>query len=305
MTPQTEYLLRQIGDGLDHGVFPEVHDGGLVWPARAAVNSQPPGQEYQNEKSKPAPAAQSWQTGASGTAAPGTPGTAAPGTPGDTGSSGSAPSIACHNRGISGLVQAVTSAYLGTEVVETRDAVWLRAPASLLPNLGYRGIFVLAIVPAWGVVRGWGFWEYGILGMRPIGPRHTNYGDASICAFDHRDGTWLYGNSLVSLLDLYAVWAVRHLYLHHIGRWPGPQGAFSPFERLREYRDDEWCGCDNPVGRYAACCKGRDRQLLTRAGHEYLAQALLPRSVPLGVAAFAEGMAPSPLTYDVRGPLFR
>lgn len=300
MNPQTAELLHQIGEDLDHGMFPSVSDGGIVWPARADVVFQPPGQEIQNGQTPSA--SQSWQTGTSGASR--TPLPAAPGTAGAAGPAGATPSISCRVHGLAEWVRALAAAYPGAEAAETSEALWLRVSSSLLPQLGYRSIFVLVIIPALTIARGWGFWDYGIWGLQCIGPRHTNYGDASICAFDDRDGTWTYGDSLLTLLDLYAVWAVRHLYLQQFGRWPGPQASFSPFERLREYWDDEWCGCDNPKGRYADCCKERDRQLATQARSECIVQALFPRSVPVGVVAFAAGMVPPPITYDGLFPLF-
>lgn len=293
MNHQTEILLQTIGEDLDQRVFPTVHDSGLVWPARTVVISQPPGQEIENERQTNALG--SWQAGAS----------TASGTSCNAGPARASPSLPRRAFERAGAVRELEAAYPGTEVTETREAVWLRIPATLLPNLGYRAIFVVVIIPELRIARGWAFWDYGIWGLQRIGPRHTNYGDASICAFDDRDGTWSYGDSLVAFLDLFTVWAVRHLYLREFGRWPGPQASFSPFERLRECHDDESCGCDHPKGRYAICCKDGDYLLAARAKNKNLTQILLPRSIPTEVSSFAARMASPPsITYDGLFPLF-
>lgn len=303
MEPQTTKLLRQIGEDLDLGRFPSVTDGGLVWPARADAVSQPLGLEIQNGQTTSA--SQSRQTGTSGAPESSrTPQPAAIGTASTAGSAGAPPSIACLAHGVTEWVRALAAAYPGTEAAKTGEALWLRVPASLLPRLGYRAIFVIVLLPGRGIERGWAFWDHGIWGLHGIGPRHTNYGDASICAYDPRDGTWNYGDPLVALLDLFAVWAVRQLFFSQFGRWPGPQASFSPFERLREYRDDELCGCTIPKGQYADCCKRDDLQLVARARNEMISQALMPRAIPTAVRSFANDMIPPHTTYDGVFPTF-
>lgn len=182
------------------------------------------------------------------------------------------------------------------------DAVWLRVPALLLPHLGHSAVFVVVLIPALQLARGWAFWDYGCMGLQPIGPRHTNYGDASICAFDERDGTWSYGDSLVSLLDLYSVWAVRQLFVREFGKWPGPQGSFSPFERLREYGDNERCGCDTPAGAYVDCCKSSDLRLMASGKGRHIVEALLPRCVPSAIKAYAQGSSLPTIIYNGTTP---
>lgn len=78
---------------------------------------------------------------------------------------------------------------------------------------------------------------------------------------ERRDGTWAFGDSLVTLLDLYSVWALRHLHHEVFGRWPGPQAVTQPYERMLELADDEHCGCLSSEGhRYIDCCKTKDLQ---------------------------------------------
>lgn len=300
MHSQTTRLLHQIGEDLDLGMFPSVTDGGLVWPARADAVFQPLGLEIENGQT--APASQSRQTGTSGE--PEASRTPLPAAPGTAGPASASPSISCLGHELAEWVRALAAAYPGTEAAGTEEALWLRVPASLLPRLGYRVIFVIALLPGRGIERGWAFWDHGIWGLQGIGPRHTNYGDASICAYDPRDGVWNYGDPLVALLDLFAVWAVRQLYFSQFGRWPGPQASFSQFERLREYRDDELCGCTVPRGRYADCCKLGDLQLVARERSEMISQALMLRAIPSAVRSFANDLIPPHTTYDGVFPTF-
>jgi hypothetical protein len=81
--------------------------------------------------------------------------------------------------------------------------------------------------------------------------------DGSICAFDPDDGTWAIGGSIVSLLDLYTLWALRHFHLQVFGYWPGRQVASFVMERLLELKPFEHCGCggDKP---YEKCCQAAD-----------------------------------------------
>lgn len=281
MNRVTESLLLHLGDDLDRLVYPEVHDGGIVWPARPSVIFQMHGLENSSENSKSV----SGQRKPRETRAAGTPG--ASGTPGHAGAPLAASSLARDLHGLAAAVEALTWSYPETKSAETSEAVWLRVPAFVLPRFGYRALFVVAIVPSRKITRGWGFWEGGGVGMVPIGPRHTNYGDGSICAFDESDGTWTYGDSLVTLLDLYTGWAVRHLHLERFGRWPGPQAFSRPLERLLECQDSEWCGCENPKGRYGECCQSSDQEFAARSRGAWCAQALLSRSVPASIRAYA------------------
>jgi hypothetical protein len=107
-------------------------------------------------------------------------------------------------------------------------------------------------------VRSWAFWRDPLAHPEWIGPRHTNFPDGSICAFEPKDGTWCFGDPLVQLLDLCTLWALRHLYLQEFGRWPGYQSIHFPGERLLELRGDEHCGCSNSEKLYANCCMPTD-----------------------------------------------
>jgi hypothetical protein len=135
--------------------------------------------------------------------------------------------------------------------------MWLLTDSSVVDGLKPAATFLTAISWPAFAVKSWGFWRDSPFSVRWIGPRHTNFPDGSICAFDPTDWTWVFGDSLVSLLDLYSVWALRHLHLQMFNRWPGPQSVFHPYERRVEFQPDEHCGCGS--GRaYGLCCASHD-----------------------------------------------
>lgn len=133
------------------------------------------------------------------------------------------------------------------------DGLWLLTRSEVIPRITRAATFLTAVSYEHAVVRAWGFWNTHAVGIDWIGPRHTNFPDGSICAFAPNEGTWTFGDSLVTLLDLYTVWAFRHLHLAEIGRWPGSQVAFHAYERLIEFGMDEDCGCGSRR-MYGQCC---------------------------------------------------
>lgn len=102
----------------------------------------------------------------------------------------------------------------------------------------------------------WAWWDVGIR----IGPRHTNYGDGSICSYEPEHRTWTGGDSLVTLLDLNSLWIARHLFLQRFGGWPGDQVLHTAEERLAEQRPGELCGCGS-MRPYDECHRERDEAL--------------------------------------------
>ena len=129
-------------------------------------------------------------------------------------------------------LDAIQMAYPGTQVWHQDDGLWLLTKSSLVTDLRQAAIFLTGISYAQSGVKAWGFWTHPLASATWIGPRHTNFPDGSICAFHPTDGTWLIGDPIVQLLDLYSVWAVRHLHLTVVGRWPGPQAVIHPYERI-------------------------------------------------------------------------
>ncbi len=131
--------------------------------------------------------------------------------------------------------------------------------ASLLRGIDQTALLLLRVSERAQTVRAWAFWEVGVVGVQWIGPRHTNFPDGSICAYDPSAGVWQFGDSLVELLDLYTVWTLRHLHLETFGLWPGPQMAHLLYERVLEFQNGELCGCGSSGLTYAQCCKEADQ----------------------------------------------
>jgi hypothetical protein len=87
---------------------------------------------------------------------------------------------------------------------------------------------------------------------KPVGLRHTNFPDGSICAFTDDDDAWRPGDSPKILLNLYADWLVCQLFLKLQQYWPGPQFGPDASYRLAEFKDQEWCHCGSRT-RYGDC----------------------------------------------------
>lgn len=179
--------------------------------------------------------------------------------------------------------------YPATKVWRQEEGLWLFVESTLLPDLGRSAGFAIAIDSQNRHVRAWGFWLGAGVASSWIGPRHTNYPDGSICAFDDADGTWTFGDSLVTLVDMYSAWAVRQLYLEQFGQWPGPQSSSHPYERLLEFSDSDHCSCGTNGARYGECCKNVDKRprLLANAVNFGFTVAFRQRVPPSSVTAFA------------------
>lgn len=157
-------------------------------------------------------------------------------------------------------LSSVRDTYPGTKVLAQKKGLWLLAESLLLPN-NWQKAKLLIWLPFIRTesVRSWGFWDAPPLNAPVwIGPRHTNFPDGSICAFEQSDGTWFLGDPIVNLLDFYSLWCLRQLHLQELGRWPGRQVAVHAFERLSELREDEFCGCAESGKLYGECCHQRD-----------------------------------------------
>ena len=144
------------------------------------------------------------------------------------------------------------------KIVKRDDGLWLISESNLLQDFKGKAIFLTSIPYYLGILpRSWACWD----SFQWIGPRHTNYPDGSVCAFEQSDGSWLPGESVVELLDMYTLWALRHLHLSILGRWPGQQRVHTSYERISELAENELCGCDKPMGLYKDCCQNSDASI--------------------------------------------
>lgn len=145
-------------------------------------------------------------------------------------------------------------------IFEDEAGIWVACKSR---PLGARGplFHLLVAVPFEQRVmpRAWAFRSIGPH-AKPVGPRHTNFGDASICAFAKENCAWDYPEGLVRLIDLYSVWLLKHLWMSQFGRWPGPQSGAVALYRRQEFKPQEWCGCNSGL-RYGECHHQADQRL--------------------------------------------
>lgn len=194
--------------------------------------------------------------------------------------------------------------------------MWLLVRSAILTGLDREATFLVGLPFIPGVQpRSWGYWSRSG-NHNWIGPRHTNFGDGSICAFSPEDGVWSDGGDLTSLLDLYSVWALRHLYLEVNGRWPGKQYTLAgsdpraqAFYRRQECKDSELCGCGSETTRYAECCKPRDMKYgfveLAIAFGRLVPGGFSGRCAPERVTDFIMGRSEVPHLRDVHPEMLR
>lgn len=260
MDAQAEQLLLEIGIQLDAGIFPKVKNGGFVMPGEPSRPLPNRGKEKSDgegqEREGPRETGESRPWRGDPRPRPGQLGRPRPSGP--LWAAGKAAPVVSALDQYEQEVSALQAIYPDARSWRTQRGVWLAVRARLLPGLREHALFLMGVPAVTGVVRSWAFWVDPIFLPVWIGPRHTNFGDGSICAFEPADGTWSFGDSLIELVDMYAVWALRHLHLRHTGRWPGPQAVHRPYERLLEIGSDERCGCPTPRGTYSRCCRSRD-----------------------------------------------
>lgn len=250
MKIDTKNTLQEIGLQLDRNQFPRVYNGGIVKPSDTVIASSILGEDMNyvsSRQRRPQTRSRERTTRQQREAyRPWPPSGTSP-----TPCSG----LRSHYEAELGSVQ---EAYPGTKIWYQEEGMWLLTESSVLAELGKKATFLCALPYSPNLLpRSWGFWRNAI-SYEWIGPRHTNFPEGSICAFDLKDNTWNVGDEIVKLLDLYTLWALRHEHLKVLGRWPGYQSAPYAYERMEELRDDEYCGCNNSEKQYRDCCKIKD-----------------------------------------------
>ncbi len=111
-------------------------------------------------------------------------------------------------------------------------------------------------------------WAFSAIGRNaqlfPL--KHTNFPDASICAFTKESGAWAADDGVLALIDHYSLWIIKSWHRSVVGWWPGRQiGACALYRRL-EFTSNEFCGCDS--GRlYGLCHEQADLQVPEAAAH--------------------------------------
>lgn len=257
--PNPHALLKQIGDDLDRGRTLVVYRGGEVWPSAGRPDLTELGSSEGVIKNGPD---DEEPPGSGGSAAEQGQGAAGDGAAGSRASHAVASLL--RDAGVAhdvehDLVEA-TEAYPRMRPRLASPGVWL--DGVVRPVHGMRDAASIRVVYPLDLtlpVRAWAWWSDGVW----IGPRHTNYGDGSICGYEPSDGVWDRSLPLVRLLDIYAGWITRHLYLRVFGRWPGAQVLHTPYERLTEHRPGERCGRPHCAAKrtYESCCMPKDKAL--------------------------------------------
>ncbi len=288
-------MLKEMGRQLDSDIYPIVKRGEVLTPGEPpSIKPYPGEKEEKNEKS-----------GTRGPEAGQGEGTArGKGQAERGGIPDPEPSLVGPDLQVryEGELEAVQEAYPGARVWRQPEGFWLLTESSLLPGLHLKAVFLTGIpFSRTRIVQSWGFWA-GVSLKHPswIGPRHTNFPHGSICAFDPGDRVWRLGDPIVHLLALYTLWAFRHLHLQMVGRWPGKQVAHIPYERITEFKADEFCGCDQFDRLYRDCCRDKDlsRDLLL-AYNSYLFQTGGTRRPPASVVNFIRFQEEAPRLGDL------
>lgn len=286
-------VLRLIGAALDERRTVRVIDGGVVVLDEEPATTEEVEVDYGQESRRPA--ARSRQ---------GTPRRKR--SPERQGASGSRPRVRSLVSGYERQIGDVEKAYPGAKLYRDEHGLWLSAPSLILEGCGRRAIFLIALPDTPDVEpRGWAFWEQG--GRQWwIGPRHTNFFDGSVCAFSSaKESIWSPGGDLCALLDIYSVWALRHLHLEFVGRWAGRQHALldhrglpDPYYRLVEFELDELCSCQSGKV-YGQCCRPSDLACDFPAAmrvfeRRHTGRGIRDRGPPKTVVSFVGGMNEPP-----------
>jgi hypothetical protein len=241
-------LLARIGSDLDRQIYPDVYRGGRVEPGASNPSSSSGNGKKNDPRENEATRVGRGFQGAQARQGSGRPAASRTASPvlgelnGDTSAAKE--------------LEGVVKAYPQMKARATPSGFWLTGIVTPIRGLSSSATLCVFVPTSRDQpVKAWAWWDSGVL----IGPRHTNFGDASICSFEPRDGTWTRAHGLVELLDLHVTWIVRHLHLHLLGRWPGNQTHHTAYERLHECQDEELCGCPSPERlSYKDCCKQKD-----------------------------------------------
>lgn len=141
--------------------------------------------------------------------------------------------------------------------IEDRNGLWAAVPSRPLGHRGPEVHFLIAVPTDDRLApRAWAFEKLGS-SARLMSLKHTNFPDASICAFPHGHWPWPNPDGLLGLVDIYVLWAVRKLFRDFFGWWPGPQVGPCAHYRLREFDAREHCGCGSNR-RYGVCHMAAD-----------------------------------------------
>lgn len=227
--------LRDLGVGIHAGQQPLVFDNGIVGFAEAQEGPI----TYDNQShSRLGPAAgsrkgqqtRSWQRPSRETQSFSTPAVEA----------------------VFGTELRLLSRHYSTYWVEDRHGLWVAVKLKPLGTCGPRAHLLIAVPTNRAITpRAWAFESIGAT-TKAFPLKHTNFPDASICAFTHESQAWVRDDGLLPLVDHYSLWMVKSWHRTAIGWWPGTQVGSCAFYRRMEFVGRELCGCGSDK-RYADC----------------------------------------------------
>lgn len=147
---------------------------------------------------------------------------------------------------------------------EDELGLWVVASSEPLGAHGPRIEFLVAVpLDRRLMPKAWAFQRFGKR-LKPMSLKHTNFPDASICAFIPGDDTWSPNDGILALMDIYSVWAVKKLHRDQVGYWPGKQYGASALYRRLEFKPNELCGCSSGEA-YKNCHQGVDNLITEEA----------------------------------------
>lgn len=169
---------------------------------------------------------------------------------------------------------------------EVNDGLWVIVQSYPLGRDGPR-FWICLFLPAsaGNDPKGFAFSKLTPL-VRPVGPRHTNFPDASICAFSTDDDAWRPGDEPLVLLNLYAEWLICSMFHKLAGFWPGKQSGLDAVYRKAEFKPEEWCFCDSGL-RYGECHMESDGLAVEQLKAKDQLFSHGERRIPPAVARFA------------------
>lgn len=249
-------LLQRIGEELDQHQTIRVFRGGVVQPSTGCSSPHMLGEVSADEGTRKPAGSERPATGQGQGSAEGNPARARPGPPAGQ---------VLRERGVEPKlvadIEGATDAQDGYPQLRARLAgpiIWFEGELEPVPGLG-RAARVRVAYPMDVTIHlhAWAWWKNG----KWIGPRHTNFGDGSICAYELTDRSWTRARPLVYYLDQVTGWITRHTYLAEFHRWPGQQVLHTARERLIQHQPGEICGACRSGCPYEECHKPADMQL--------------------------------------------
>lgn len=143
---------------------------------------------------------------------------------------------------------------------EDKNGLWITVKTKPLGCGGPQAYLIVAIPLDMEISpRAWAFESLGC-NAKLFGMKHTNFPDASICAFTKASKAWVAEDGLLPLVDHYSLWIIKSWHRSILGWWPGPQIGACALYRRREFVPEELCGCESGA-LYGLCHHLRDMQV--------------------------------------------